>query len=523
MKKTMTLHYLQTIENIRQIEEAYVATTAVKNPKLSLMQQAGEAVAKHALSMLKKSKTKNVLVLIGPGNNGGDAWVAANQLRHAKANVTVLSLGEQTLHDAAAKKAFNEFQADEVSATANIATIAKAWPKQLKIDLIIDGLFGIGLTRAPSGAFADAINEANRQRQNNLTLVLAIDIPTGLNANTGAAFQPSIEADETITFIAGKPGLHTADGRDNTGKVSVITLGVSSSESNISLLTQAEAASLIPPRRENSHKGNYGNVGIIGGAQGMAGAAVIAARAALNIGPGKVFLGLFDKDRPAYDVLNPEIMLRDARDLAKDDSMTAFAIGMGAGDAGMASIMSLLTLNKPIVVDADALNAIASNPSIKAAFQAKKTESALPALPFIFTPHPGEAARLLDVKTADIQADRLNSALKIAQLFNVVTILKGAGSIIAHPDGRIAINPTGNAGMASGGMGDALSGMLAALLAMGCTTWDAARLGVYLHGAAGDAACHHGMGPHGLTASDVIFEARGLLNSGLDAGHDEGT
>jgi ADP-dependent NAD(P)H-hydrate dehydratase / NAD(P)H-hydrate epimerase len=315
--------------------------------------------------------------------------------------------------------------------------------------------------------------------------------------------------------------LHTADGRDHAGKVSVETLSIAAQPSQISLLIQTEAAALIPRRRANSHKGSYGNVGIIGGTEGMAGAAVLAARAALSMGPGKVFLGLFDKDRPAYDVLNPEIMLRDARDLAKDDTMSAFAIGMGAGETGMASIMSLLALNKPLVVDADALNAIASNPSIRAAFQAKKAENAHPTLPFIFTPHPGEAARLLDVKTADIQANRLNAALKIAQTFQVVTILKGAGSIIAHPDGRVTINPTGNAGMASGGTGDALSGMLAAFLAIGLNTWDAARLGTYLHGAAGDAALHHGMGPHGLTASDIIFEARGLLNAGLTDEHDD--
>jgi ADP-dependent NAD(P)H-hydrate dehydratase / NAD(P)H-hydrate epimerase len=506
----MTSHYLHNIDVVRNIEEAYATT----HPKISLMQRAGEAVAKHALVILKKSTTKNILILAGPGNNGGDAWVAAEALRKRKANVTVLSLGEQTWPDAAAKKAFNDFRA------AN-GEVIKAWPKKLEIDLVIDGLFGIGISKAPSGAFADTITQCNDARLNNQFSVLAVDVPSGLNANTGAAFQPSIEADETITFITDKPGLHTADGRDHAGKVSVEALGIAAQPSQISLLTQLEAAALIPRRRANSHKGSYGNVGIIGGADGMAGAAVLAARAALSMGPGKVFLGLFDKDRPAYDVLNPEIMLRDARELAKDDAMTAFAVGMGTGETGMASIMSLLALNKPLVVDADALNAIASNPSIRAAFQAKKTEIAHPTLPFIFTPHPGEAARLLDVKTVDIQADRLHAALKIAQTFHVVTILKGAGSIIAHPDGRIAINPTGNPGMASGGTGDALAGMLAAFLAIGLNAWDAARLGTYLHGAAGDAALHHGMGPHGLTASDVIFEARGLLNAGLVDEHDD--
>jgi ADP-dependent NAD(P)H-hydrate dehydratase / NAD(P)H-hydrate epimerase len=507
------MHSLHTIQSIRSIEQSYAAA----HPKVSLMQRAGEATAKRALAMLKNSnapvKNNRVLVLAGPGNNGGDAWVAAEALRQStksKIEVSVFPLGEQTHTDPAANKAIDSF-------TQAGGNIIKAWPKTNLPALIIDGLFGIGVARAPSGLFADVIELCNAAP----CLVLAIDVPSGLNANTGAAFQPSIEADETITFIADKVGLHTADGLDHAGKVSVETLGVETPESESHLLTQDEMAALIPRRRANSHKGTYGNVGIIGGAEGMTGAAVLAARAALSMGPGKVYLGIFDKDRPTYDVLNPEIMVRDARVLAKDDTMTAFAVGMGSGEAGMATLMSLLALDKPLVVDADALNAISSNPSIKAAFQAKIAEIARPTLPFIFTPHPGEAARLLGVKTADIQADRLTAARKIAETFHAVTILKGAGSIIAHPDGRVAINPTGNPGMAAGGTGDALSGMLAAFLALGLSAWDAARLGVYLHGAAGDAACHHGMGPHGLTASEIIFEARGLLNAGLADGHED--
>jgi ADP-dependent NAD(P)H-hydrate dehydratase / NAD(P)H-hydrate epimerase len=350
-------------------------------------------------------------------------------------------------------------------------------------------------------------------------------VPSGLNANTGAAFQPTIEADETITFIADKPGLHTADGVDHAGAVTVMEIGVpnsnSSSSSSLQLLTHEVALPLIPNRRANSHKGRYGNVGIVGGAEGMTGAAVLAARAALHMGPGKVYLGLFDKDRPALDLLHPEIMVRDAKLLCKDENITAFAIGMGMGETGAASLLGLLTLDKPLVIDADALNAISVNPSIRASIEAKKAENARPCLPFIFTPHPGEAANLLNLKTADVQEDRFNAARLLAQQFHAVIVLKGAGTIIAHPDGRMMINTTGNAGMASGGMGDALSGMLAAFIAIGLDVWDAACLGVYLHGAAGDAALHHGMGPHGLTASEVIFEARSLLNGGLDDGHDD--
>lgn len=509
------------IEQIRAREAAH--NTA--NPKTSLMQRAGEAVAVRAQALLKTHQHKHVLVLAGPGNNGGDAWVAANALRAKKVNVTVLALGEQTHRDAAAQKAFTAYQ------KASGAT-SKQWPNDFS-GLVIDGLFGIGMSRAPSGRFADIINTCNAAHAIGAVHVLAIDVPSGLNANTGAAFQPCIEADYTLTFIAAKPGLFTADGKESAGDVQIDDLGINQTiqtiqtsqtsqyaDNTLYLLSQDAMAALIPRRRANSHKGTFGNVGVIGGAEGMAGAAVLAARAALHMGPGKVLLGLFDKDRPAFDLLHPEIMVRDARTLAKDDSMTAFAVGMGSGDVGAAALLNLLLLNKPMVVDADALNAISSNHSIRAAFEAKKAENARPCLPFIFTPHPGEAARLLGSATAVVQTDRIAAARRIAQTFGVVCILKGAGSIIAHPSGDCAINPTGNPGMASGGTGDALAGMLAALLCMGMNAWDAARLGVYLHGAAADAALHHGMGPHGLTASEIIFEARTLLNSGLDDGHD---
>jgi ADP-dependent NAD(P)H-hydrate dehydratase / NAD(P)H-hydrate epimerase len=503
---------LYTIDHIRALEAAHAAA----HPKTSLMQLAGNAVAARAKTTLKDLNSNSVLVLAGPGNNGGDAWVAAESLRKAKVGVSVFPIGEQTHADPAARKAFENYAKADGS-------IIKSWPKADIPALVIDGLFGIGLARAPSGLFADVINACNAARRDDICRVLAIDIPSGLNANTGAAFQPCMEADETITFISAKPGLYTSDGSDVAGNVFVETLEVNADTvfTNASLLTREVVLPLVPTRHKNSHKGSYGHVGIIGGAEGMVGAAVLAARAALHMGPGKVYLGIFDKDRPALDLLHPEIMVRDARVLAKDETITAFAVGMGTGEAGVSSLMGMLALDKPMVVDADALNAISTNPSIRAAFQTKKAESARPALPFIFTPHPGEAARLLSLKTPDVQADRLAAVLKIAETFGVVTVLKGAGTIIAHPDGRVVINTTGNPGMASGGTGDALAGMLAAFLAMGLDVWDAARLGVYLHGAAGDTALHHGMGPHGLTASEIIFEARTLLNAGLEDGHED--
>jgi ADP-dependent NAD(P)H-hydrate dehydratase / NAD(P)H-hydrate epimerase len=503
---------LYRIATIKQMEADHQAA----HPKNSLMQRAGEAVAELASSLLKQKKAKTVLVLAGPGNNGGDAWVAAETLRKAKKSVTVLALGEQTWTEPAAKSAFAAF-------SANNGVVVKAWPKAAEFAVVIDGLFGTGLSKAPSGAFADVIRMCNSESAAGACTVIAIDVPSGLNADTGVAYEPTIVADQTLTFVGAKPGLFTNDGKDVAGLVTIETLGTEQQPTLASLLTREAAASLIPGRRANSHKGTYGNVGVVGGSEGMTGAAVLAARAALHIGPGKVYLGLFDKDRPSFDLLNPEIMVRDAKVLVKDDSMTAFAIGMGMGETGAASLLALLSLDKPTVVDADALNVISTNPSIRGAFEAKKAENSRGCLPFVFTPHPGEAARLLSVSSAEVQADRPNAALELAAQFASVVVLKGAGSIIAHPDGRYVINTTGNSGMASGGMGDALSGMIAALMAMGLDTWDAARLGVYLHGAAGDSALHHGMGPHGLTASEVIFEARTLLNSQLEDHHHDDT
>jgi hydroxyethylthiazole kinase-like uncharacterized protein yjeF len=499
------------LASIAQIRAAELAALKAKPP---LMQRAGEAVAREALALMKSHKAKRVLAMAGPGNNGGDAWVAAECLRRARIAVTVLdaATAKRTTTDPVAARARAAF----VKAKGRVVT---TWPTD-QFTLIIDGLFGIGLTRAPDAKVIAIINACNVARTHG-THVLAIDLPSGLNAETGVAATPGIVATRTITFIAAKPGLYTAAGPDVAGEVRVETLGIAPVPTDGELLTREAMAALIPMRRRNTHKGTYGQVGIIGGSEGMVGAAVLAARAALQLGAGKVTLGIFDTARPPVDTLHPELMVADARHVARDETIDTFAIGMGLGSTNTASVLHALKQARAAVVDADALNAMATNSSIRAAFQAKAAENARQMATFIITPHPGEAAGLLGVTTSDVQGDRVSAALKLASTFCSVVVLKGAGSVIAHPNGHYAINPTGNPGMASGGMGDALAGMLAALLAQGLSAWDAARLGVYLHGAAADAACHHGMGPIGLTASEVIFEARTLLNSGLDDGHED--
>ncbi|MCY7388327.1 MAG: NAD(P)H-hydrate dehydratase [Burkholderiales bacterium] len=500
--------FLYSTAEIRAIEAAH----ARKKPKESLMLRAGGAVAALASKIAKKKRGASILVLAGPGNNGGDAWVAAAALKKAGQIVTVLAPSEQKNPDPAAKSAMTAYR------KAKGALITK-FPSDEKFDLIIDGLFGIGLQRAPAGAFADAIKSANANADRHHTPILAIDVPSGLSADTGVEFGATIQADFTITFLGAKPGLYTADGVEGAGKIHVESLGVEDAASQGHLLNAASVAPLIPKRRKNSHKGSFGNVGIIGGASGMMGAAVLSARAALHMGPGKVFLGFAAKDAPGIDTINPEIMVRTAEEVVADESLTSLAVGMGLGiDKTAPRLLSAaLARALPMVIDADALTLIAANPSIHAVLEAKMAGTPHQTLSLVFTPHPGEAARLLGVTTDEIQSDRVSAAKSIATKFKAVTVLKGAGTIIAAPDGRYWINTSGNPGMASGGMGDALSGMIAAFLAQGMDALNAAKLGVYLHGAAADECLAHGMAPHGLTASEVIFEARTLLNAGLQA------
>jgi ADP-dependent NAD(P)H-hydrate dehydratase / NAD(P)H-hydrate epimerase len=511
--------YLYSVAQIREIEAAYFKA----HPKSSLMQRAGEAIARLTIDLIAKHKLKkSVLVIAGTGNNGGDAWVAARALQIQKIKVCVWQIGVQKYNDTASKTAHEAY----IAAKGNIVSNS---PPALEFGLIIDGIFGIGLSKAPTGDFRDAIRFANQQRKKIGTKILAIDIPSGLSADTGVAFTDTINADATLTFLGVKPGLYTADGTDYCGKIFIDDLGVDSSESNGSLLNEHDMAELIIQRRNNSHKGTYGNVGIIGGAAGMVGAAVLAARAALHMGPGKVYAGLIAADAISFDAINPEIMVRRAADVAEDKYITAFAIGMGAGEGKpvKALLAEILATKKPVLIDADALafvNIENSNPSAGAEIEAKMAENARPSLSLknniILTPHPGEAARLLKITTAEVEADRISAALSIAKRAGAIVVLKGAGTVIATPDGLYFINTTGNPGMASGGMGDALSGMIAAFLAQGVTPLNSAKLGVYLHGAAADCAAHHGMGPNGLTASEVIFEARTLLNTGLHDEHD---
>jgi hydroxyethylthiazole kinase-like uncharacterized protein yjeF len=481
--------------DLRRVEQAALGD---RNPA-PLMERAGLTAAELARTLAGDSG-KPVLILAGPGNNGGDALVVARHLKQwwFKVNVICLTNPEQYSGDAALA-----FQAWRKAGGELITEIppAQDWA------LVIDGLFGIGLKRELDGAYAALVEQLNALD----APVLALDIPSGLDADSGRVRSCAVEADHTITFIALKPGLLTLDGPDHCGVLHVADLGLTT-EVNATphgvLIGAGVLTHLLPPRPRNSHKGTYGSAGIVGGTQGMAGAALLAGRAALKCGAGRVYAGLLAGDAPLIDMLQPELMLRPADAVLRLDHLTALAIGPGLGDSpdGAEYLDWALESTLPLVLDADALNQIAATADLKNKLKQRVA-------PSILTPHPAEAARLLACTTDEVQQDRVTAALRLAREYKAGVVLKGAGSISAWPDGHWAINTSGNPGMATAGMGDVLTGIITALLVQGVDERHALTAGVYLHGAAADILVAAGNGPAGLTASEVIDAARVLLNN----------
>jgi hydroxyethylthiazole kinase-like uncharacterized protein yjeF len=480
--------------DVRAIE---AAAAAVKNPP-QLMEKAGLEAAELARQVADGSG-KPVLVLAGPGNNGGDAFIVARHLKQAYFNVTVVFAGEEKKLSADAKAALSAWRKAG-------GTIADSLPAPQRWGLVVDGLFGIGLEREVGGRYADWINAINASG----SPVLAIDMPSGLHSDSGRVMGCAIRATHTITFIALKPGLLTMDGPDYCGEVHLRALDLDAQSLRPAsgfLIGREILAGALKPRRINSHKGDYGSVGVIGGDYGMVGAALLAGHAALKLGTGRVYLGLIARDAPLLDAEQPELMLRSADEVLKLKNLSCLAVGPGLGQSPDAAFYLQWALESrlPLVLDADALNIVAGDKGMKEQLNQIDTVK-------ILTPHPTEAARLLGTSTHDVQNDRIGAALTLAKNLNSLVVLKGAGSICAAPDGTWHINTSGNPGMASAGMGDVLTGMIAALLSQGAEPQTALLAGVYLHGAAADQAVTGGIGPVGLTATDTINAARSLLN-----------
>jgi hydroxyethylthiazole kinase-like uncharacterized protein yjeF len=449
---------LYDVATTRRIEEEAAAGL----PAHTLMQRAGLAVARLALALAPHART--IWLACGPGNNGGDGLEAAMHLRLWGKNAVVTWLGREDRLPQDAAASLQRARAAGVS-------LADAPPASF--DFAVDALLGIGAQRPLEGAAAQwrqLLAEAGQP-------VLAVDLPSGLNADTGMG--QAVAATHTLSLLALKPGLFTGHGRDACGDIWFDDLGVTSSEPPSALLNSPAPSR---PRPHASHKGSWGDVAVVGGAPGMRGATLLAATAALHAGAGRVYVAQLGADPMAVDASAPELMFRpvDALDLRG----LHVVCGCGGGDAVRGVLPALLSNARSLVLDADALNAIAADASLQTLLRARAARADRPT---VMTPHPLEAARLLGVGAGDVQSDRLGAARRLVERFGGVVVLKGSGTLIASAQFEPRVNATGNARLATAGTGDVLAGMVAANLAQGLDALDAACDAVWRHGALADA------------------------------------
>ena len=432
-----------------------------------LVQRAGLASARLALAMAPHART--IWIAAGPGNNGGDGMQAALHLHRWGKQVLVGWLGSPESAPADAGAAYRR---------ARDAGVSFADTPPAQWDLCIDALLGIGAARPPDGMMALWIARMQDAR----APVLSIDLPTGLQADTGVAASSCVRASATLCLLTLKPGLFTGDGRDHSNQVWLDDLQISAANLLPDLAPSARlvAEPTAVERRHATHKGSYGNVAVVGGAPGMAGAALLAAIAAVNGGAGKVFLCALDERLPPLSAHHAELMVRDIAHI--DAHGMTVVCGCGGGDLIRAHMPRLLSTATHLVLDADALNALSTDPQL----QGQLRRRAARGHPSVLTPHPLEAARLLGSSSAQVQADRIGAARQLADDYQCVVAVKGSGTVIAAPGHTPRINPTGNARLSSAGTGDVLAGMVGAALATGLPAFEAACAAVYRHGAAAD-------------------------------------
>lgn len=489
--------------------------TDAEIPGTVLMERAGEGIVKQLEARYGPTRGKTITILCGKGNNGGDGLVVARLLHQQRAKVHVLLLTPITDLSRDATTMYRRLV--RVAGQRRIVrfrSAEQAQPILAASAILVDAILGTGLTSDVTGAYRDAIDLINRSGKP----VIAIDLPSGLHADSGAILGQAIHASLTVTLGLPKLGLYIGAGIDQAGAIRVVDIGIPSAyvdeiNSRTWLLTSDNMLATLPARRPSSHKGTFGHAGIIAGSVGKTGAAALAAQAALRVGAGLATVAtpssvndvLEGKLLEAMTLPLPETKARTLarsgldRILAFIQARTAIAIGPGLSThpETVELVQSLMKhLDRPSVLDADALNALAGKASLL-------TECPTPP---ILTPHPGEMARLdVGATTQSVNADRIGTARRFAQSRGVFLVLKGARTVVARPDGLVAICPTGNPGMATAGTGDVLTGMIVGLLAQGVSTWEAACAATYFHGAAGDLAAQQ-LGQAGMLASDLIAQ-----------------
>ncbi len=504
-----------TGEEMRRVDRRTIEGLGI--PGLVLMESAGRGVAERLLLDFPDAAGRGVLVLCGKGNNGGDGLTAARHLARLGLTPRVLlfARGEEVPGDAAVNLVAargSGLRVEEILTTED-------WTRYLFLlrprTLVVDALLGTGVVGGARGLLAEVIEDLNEAE----ATVLSVDLPSGLDANSGEVPGPAVRAHRTYTLCRPKVPLVLKPAAAHSGSWVVIPIGipdaaVAEEHPELEWLDADAVRGLLTARAPEAHKGTFGHLLAVAGSRGKAGAAVLAARAALRSGVGLVTVATAASVRPEVAVQQAEVMTEPlpesrqgaisrralpalARLLASRDAL-ALGPGLGTEPGTRALVQGLLARRRvPAVLDADGLNAFGVASDRKASLPKAGRH------PLVLTPHPGEAARLLRSTPRGVQGDRLGSARKLATRTGAIVILKGHGTVVAGPDGRAAINSTGNAGMATAGTGDVLTGIVGAFLARGLSAWDAARLAVFLHGDAGDRAAA-AMGEEALTATDLL-------------------
>ncbi len=501
-----------TSEEMRRLD---ALTIESGTPGDVLMERAGSLAAEVLRKRFARELSRGVVVVAGKGNNGGDALVIARHLRRRRVAVSVFLAAPPTRLQGDALVNLSRWKRMRGSVTeiepGGVLALAKATSQA---GVLVDGLFGIGLRGAvdePSRAIIETLNAAPAP-------ILAVDVPSGLDADRGVPLGAAVQATVTVTFGFPKIGLLVHPGAELAGEVVVADIGIdpgalARATPRGRLLTPDSVAAALPPRLSDSHKGSYGHLLIAAGALGKSGAALLCGRAALRAGAGLVTLVSPAPALTGVLVATPELMTEPLADenggwrfeadkpaalLAALEGKDAVVLGPGIGVTPATRALTRWLVEScpvPLVIDADGLNCLVDDVS---RLQHKRSS-------IVLTPHPGEMARLVGCSTAEIQRDRVGAARLLAENQGVVVVLKGSRTVIASPSGLVAINPTGNPGMASGGMGDALAGIIGSLLAQGLGVGEAAETGVLWHGAAADRVARR-RGEAGLLASDVIEE-----------------
>lgn len=458
----------------------------------TLMKRAGAAAAELIMKRLEDAgvEQRRVTLLVGPGNNGGDALACACELREKGAVVNVVLPGGRRPTSALALAQLERWT------QAGGTTYDDPYMTE-KADCVVDGLFGTGLAKPITGDYLDSVLWFNERQ----ALKVSLDIPSGLNPVTGhwTGSYPGCSADVTITFLCVKSGLYMCEGADAAGEIVLNELDVSVPLSPLSVIGTDEFPRVLRPRVKNSHKGDYGSVAVIGGTDGMIGASILAARAALISGAGRVTLECRAEHAPHVDMVYPEIMFATKPVNLEDFDAIVLGCGLGTSAEAKARVIEALNCQKPLILDADALNIIAADIKLQDMVLARRA-------PTVLTPHPGEAARLLRRDTAGVTADRVAACRELAVQTGAIVVLKGAGTVISMRSSRTWINPTGSPMLATGGSGDVLAGMIGAMFAQGYDMVESVLAAVYFHGLSAEGL------EAGFTAGEIAPNAMALVH-----------